>query len=253
MKEEVQILAILQARTSSTRLPGKVLMEINGMPVIGRQIHRIMRSRKISKLVLATSTDISDDALVDFVSNLGLTVFRGSLNNVFSRFEEIIRKQDFEVIVRLTGDCPLVMPEIIDQAIEAYLNQNVDYLSNALLPTYPDGLDVEVFSKNAFLKLAKYELNSLELEHVTLGFINRYSDFSLHNLTSKENLAELRWTLDYVEDLTYIRKVYSYFEGKEEIFNFEDILNLLAVHPELINQKSGKFRNIASRTLKGDS
>ena len=148
--EDLFTVAILQARMSSSRLPGKVMMPINGEPMIYRQIERIRQASTIDEVIVATSTDPSDDSLVEFLLDKGIEVFRGSLNDVLSRFSEIQKIIKSTAIIRFTGDCPLVMPELIDRMMAKFYETNVDYLSNTLEPTYPDGLDVEIIRPSVF-------------------------------------------------------------------------------------------------------
>ena len=165
---------------SSTRLPGKVMAEINGFPMIYWQIRRIHEAVQVDKLVLATTIHHSDDVLSDFVNQIGVEVFRGSVDDVHSRFRDLIEKNSqFENIVRLTGDCPMTMPKLLDEMIVAFEHQNLDYYSNCNPPTFPDGLDIEIFSRQAFIRLSNAALSASEKEHVTLGFLNRAEDLSL--------------------------------------------------------------------------
>lgn len=236
-------MAILQARMSSTRLPGKVMLSINGKPMIYRQIERIKQASVIDELIVATSTDSSDDPLVEFLETKGIEVFRGSLDDVLSRFLEIERETKPTAIIRLTGDCPLVMPGLIDEMVAQFYVSDVDYLSNTLQPTYPDGLDIEVMRASALHKLVKFELSEAEREHVTLGISSRPSVFKLENFRGKEDLSQKRWTVDYLEDLVFIRQIFSEFEGRESIFTFEDMMWLLDKNPDLGSEISADRRN----------
>jgi len=243
VKMEHSTLAILQARMSSSRLPGKVMIPINGEPMIYRQIERIRQSTVIDELIVATSTDPSDDPLVEFLNQKGIGVFRGSLKDVFSRFLRIETHFKPTAIIRLTADCPLVMPELINAMVIQFYKSNVDYLSNTLKPTYPDGLDIEIVKASVFSKLAKYELTETEREHVTLGIYSRPSDFTLENFSSREDLSEKRWTVDYFEDLVFVEQVFNAFKGNESTFTFEDMLLLLHNNPELSSAISADRRN----------
>ena len=164
-------LAIVQARTNSSRLPGKALLLINGEPVICRQLKRIMKAETLSKIILATSREESDDKLVQLVKGLEIEVFRGDLVDVHSRYLEIIlNNPQFDPIVRLTGDCPLVMPEVLDSMLTHFSSSQVDYLSNSITPTFPDGLDVEIFSRTAFIRMSILILTKQQRELVSLKF-----------------------------------------------------------------------------------
>ena len=242
-------LVILQARMASTRLPGKVMLEINGIPSIKFQIDRI-RNSKIDNLVVATSTDYSDDILVAYLKTIDVEVRRGPLEDVATRFQQILDEYNPESFLRLTADCPFVMPKLIDQMLDCFQLKNLDYLTNSTPPTFPDGLDIEVVKTSAFMNLVSLHLTAREREHVTLGFNSGNREFIRDNFGNLSDLSYLRWTLDYPEDLEYLRKIASYLVGREKYFAFEDILEILENHPEIVNHRGSNFRNIA---LKLDS
>ena len=239
----MKTLAILQARMTSTRLPGKVMMKVNGSPMIHWQSKRILEARKIDHLIIATSIDKSDDSLFEFMNNQGFSVYRGSLVDVFSRYLEISNIYKPASIVRLTGDCPLVMPELIDEMLERFDKSNVDYLSNTLEATFPDGLDIEIFKTETLEKLSSFSLTETEKEHVTYGIYQRPESFTLANFNHSTNLGTERWTVDYAEDLDFIRQIFSHFVGMEESFNFQDVLELLERNPEIRSSIPGNRRN----------
>ncbi|HEY7822477.1 MAG TPA: NTP transferase domain-containing protein, partial [Acidimicrobiia bacterium] len=137
-------LAIVQARMSSSRLPGKVMLDLAGKPLIIRQLERITRAQRLSGIVIATSTDPSDDPLAELLTRDGYEVVRGSLDDVLGRFVQVLDEYRPTTIARITADCPLISPTVIDQVVEAFSSADVDYCSNTLVPTYPDGLDVEI-------------------------------------------------------------------------------------------------------------
>lgn len=239
-------LVILQARMSSSRLPGKVLATINGRPMIHWQIMRIKMASNVNQIVVATSTDQSDDPLVHSLQDNGYLVERGSLDNVMERYLEVIRKfGGYQNVVRLTADCPLVMPEIVDKMITEFEKSTLDYLSNSLEPTFPDGLDVEIMKSSALERLAKTRLSAAEKEHVTLGFRDKARDFAIGNYSEDLNFSNYRWTVDYEQDLEFVRKIYSEFQGREHTFGYQDLLALLEAKPNLINEISGNLRNVA--------
>jgi len=240
-----QAIAILQARTSSSRLPNKVLQEINGVPMILRQIDRIIRAKRISKLIVATSDDSSEDALVEILEKHGVEFSRGSLENVFQRFLSVINSEDSESFIRLTGDCPLVMPTIIDDVFDSFNPEIYDYMSNTIEPSFPDGLDVEVFTKAAFLDLENLGLTDEECEHVTLAFHRNKENFRLANFRGNPDRSNMRWTVDYPQDLDFVRSVYSYFKGRESIFDYQEVLEFLGSNPEVVSGISASRRNEA--------
>lgn len=228
------ILAILQARVSSTRLPGKVLKDLHGEPMIVRQIERLRLSSKIDQFVVATSTESSDDALVDVLENSGVPVRRGPLDDVAARFAMVIDEFDPDVVVRLTADCPLTDAAVIDRIIESHIASGADYSSNTLEPTYPHGLDAEVFSPQAFARLRATEMSDKEIEHVTYGLYSRPGEFALNSVTQPNNVRHLRWTVDNPEDLDFVRKVYDRLYDTNPNFTQKDVLDLLEREPELV-------------------
>ena len=239
-------LVILQARMSSTRLPGKVLADINDKPMLYWQIQRIRQAKSIDELIVATSTDQSDDVLVDFLELNGVMVHRGPINDVYERFRQVLRRlTNSQTIVRLTADCPFTMPELIDEMINKFESADIDYLSNVLEPTFPDGLDIEIVSRSAFIKLGEYPLSNAEKEHVTLGLRNRPCEFKIENFSRDLDLSHLRWTVDYEGDLKFAREIYAEFRGQEARFNYGDMLKILEAKPELKNEVSGSLRNVA--------
>lgn len=240
----MKILAILQARVSSSRFPGKVLKNLLGKPMLMRQIERSLRSVKISSLIVATSTHSSDDKIAELCRGNKVSCFRGSLDNVLDRFYNAAKSQAPDHIVRLTGDCPLVDPFVIDSVIEQHLVQGNDYTSNTMPPTFPDGLDVEVVSWYA-LKRAWESAGLLsEREHVT-PFIRKHPDlFCLGNLSRLGgDLSHLRWTVDESEDFLLVQKIYEHLYPVNQAFTTDDILNLMKECPELEEINSAFKRN----------
>lgn len=239
------VLAILQARMSSTRLPGKVMEPIEGIPMIGRQIERLSRARMIDELVVATSWEASDDELVAYVENLGIKVFRGSRDDVLERFIEVLKVCKPDVVVRLTADCPLASPMVIDQVIECFQISDVDYLSNTLTPRYPDGLDVEVVSPQALAWVAENSDDPHEHEHVTLGVYRRPDRFKVQNFSDSSDHSNLRWTVDTAADLEFVREVYNRLYIKNPEFEYQDVLDLLDDEQSLNRTSLDEVRNAA--------
>jgi spore coat polysaccharide biosynthesis protein SpsF (cytidylyltransferase family) len=232
---EYKTIAILQARMSSTRLPGKVMRFINGKPMIYWQIQRIKKAKLVDKLILAISEDISDDVLAEYLGSINQVFVRGSLNDVFDRFMKVESIYKSQSIVRLTGDCPLVMPELIDEIIEQFYKLNLDYMSNTLTLTFPDGLDVEIFKSDVLDRLLNLNLSILEREHVTLGVINRQDIFSTRNYFNDRNISSYRWTVDNLKDFEFVSKVFAHFELNEVNFSQKELEEFVQSNPE-INQ-----------------
>ncbi|WP_372786381.1 cytidylyltransferase domain-containing protein [Phenylobacterium sp.] len=221
-------LAILQARMSSSRLPGKVMASVLGEPMIGRQVERLRRAKRIDKLVVATSTDPSDDALAAYCENLDLWVFRGPLDDVLERFRTTLRAYpEARAVVRLTADCPLADPELIDRVIDHHHAAGADYTSNTLgTRTYPHGLDTEVIRPSALVAAAEQARDPYEREHVTPYVYRRPELFRLAGVARHESLAMLRWTVDLPEDLAFVRDVYAQLYPFDPAFDSDAIAAL---------------------------
>ena len=232
------ILAIVQARMSSSRLPGKVLMDIEGIPMIGRQIERIRKADLISEVIVATSVHASDDPLVDYLESIDVKVQRGPLDDVLQRFIEVLDRAQAEDFVRLTADCPLADPDIIDEAIEMYFESNCDYVSNTLIRTYPRGLDVEIAKSKVLREIAKNNFDQMSREHVTYGIYTQPEVYSLGNLAQSRSQERHRWTVDNVEDMHFVKNVYQHFLSKNIDFSQQDILDWLNESPEFAHYES---------------
>ncbi len=237
--EVSMILAVIQARMSSTRLPGKVLKDVLGQPMVIRQLERISRSKLIDQIVVATSTESSDDPLAKAVTDAGYSVFRGSLDDVLSRFQTLRADYNPTHIVRLTADCPLTDPAVIDGIIEQHVETQVDYTSNVISRTFPRGLDAEVFTVAALDRLSELDLSEDEHEHVTLGFYKRQGEFTLTNYAGETDNCHLRWTVDNPEDYDFALWVYSELYPTKPNFDSADIMELLERHPERILIEDG--------------
>ena len=237
----MSVLAILQARMTSSRLPGKVLMDIQGMPMIGRQIERIRHSKLIGEIVVATSTDESDDELSTYVQSLGVKVQRGPLHDVLQRFIVVLDNYPCDSVVRLTADCPLADSFVIDSVIRKYLDSNHDYVSNSLQRTFPRGLDVEVFNGNVLREVAKKDKRAMAREHVTFGIYSRPDIYSTANFSQDPSFADLRWTVDTQDDLDFVRKVYQNLYPIDSSFRQEEILNWLQRFPEYAHYEASEI------------
>ena len=247
------IAAILQARVSSTRLPGKVLRPILGVPMIIRQIERIHRAQLIDKLIIATSTDPTDNTLADLCEEKNIVFFRGSLNDVLDRFYQAAKPLHPEHIVRLTGDCPLTDPQLVDRIITFHLQGGFDYTSNALEPTYPDGLDVEIFRFPCLDQAWKEATLPSQREHVT-PFINRQPDrYRIGHIKNAVDLSHLRWTVDEPLDFVLVTRIYEELLPENPEFTTDDVLALLNANPELITLNARYARNEGYRKSLADN
>jgi len=226
-------LVALQARMSSTRLPGKVMTSINDHPMIYWEISRISKAKLVNKIVVAISDQSSDDILADYLDSIHQEYIRGSLDNVLSRYVKVEEIYNPSAIIRLTADCPLVMPELIDQFLEIFHKSDYDYLSNTLELSYPDGLDVEIVRPGILKKLLAFNLTKEEKEHVTLGIYSRKNKFKTHNVSNKTNMSHFRWTVDTYDDLVFVKSIYKNFQSEEMNFTFEDVLKYFEEKPDL--------------------
>lgn len=198
-------LAVVQARMSSSRLPGKVLKPLAGMPAILFMLARVRRARLVDEIVLATSEHASDDALAQAVTAAGYQVHRGPLDDVLARFAGAVRQSSAELLVRLTGDCPLIDPGLIDRSIEYLLDQGLDYAYNGQAPGYPDGLDVEVFRRAALLAADAEARLPSEREHVTPWLRAHPERVRAGHLHAPVDLTGVRWTVDHPDDLEVVQ------------------------------------------------
>jgi spore coat polysaccharide biosynthesis protein SpsF len=228
------ILAVLQARMSSTRLPGKVLRPILGRPMMGRQIDRALRSRRIDRLVVATSHQAQDDPIAEFCAADRIPFYRGSLDDVLARVHGAAERcGPAAQVVRLTADCPLSDWTVIDAAIDLHLRERADLSGNVLKRSYPDGLDVEVMTAAALERACRDAVEPDEREHVTPYFYRHPELFRLAHLVQDRDLAALRWTVDTAADFRMVEAVFAALLPANEDFLQSDILDLLAAHPEI--------------------
>lgn len=229
------ILAVLQARMSSTRLPGKVLMPLAGAPMIVRQIERTLRSRRIDRLVVATSANPSDDVLERTVRREGIEVYRGPLDNVLERFVGALDAYPADHVVRLTADCPLVDPSVLDETIEAHLETGADYATNTPpRPMFPKGLDVEVMTAGALRRAAAEATSDEEREHVTWGIHTRPDAWRIAYHSQPVDEGDVRWTVDRPDDYAFVAAVYDALYPKDRAFTSDAVRAFVRSRPDLI-------------------
>jgi len=240
----MKIAAIIQARTSSTRLPGKILKELpygSGITVLEQVINRLKKSKKLNNIIIATTKEKEDNEIIDIAKKGDIKYFRGSKENVLSRYYFAAKENNIDLIVRITSDCTCIDAQIVDVIISEHLKTNVDYTSNSLIRTYPHGLDVEVFNFNTLEKAYKNATKDYEKEHVT-PYINRNPQkFKINIVKAPKELyaPDIRITLDTEEDYALLCAVYDYLYPKNKYFNAYDIVNLFNEKPwlKLINKK----------------
>jgi spore coat polysaccharide biosynthesis protein SpsF len=247
------ILSIIQARYSSSRLPGKVLKPILGKPMLLRQIERINRAKRIDRLVVATSVDKSDNEIENICRINNIVCFRGSLDDVLDRFYQAALQYNPEHIVRLTGDCPLADPEVIDAIIKMHVEGGYDYTSNCIKMTFPDGLDTEVFTFKALRVAWEEACLPSHREHVTQFFHKNPERYQLGSYTNNVDLSHLRWTVDEELDFILVTKIYEALYPEKSDFTTEDILKLLDEKPELKTINSAyKCNEGLAKSLRAD-
>jgi len=239
------IIAIIQARTGSTRLPRKVLKEVCGKTLLEHEILRVKRAKLLNKIIIATTDKKEDDPIVEIAGKTGINFYRGSENDVLDRYYQAAKKHEASDIVRLTGDCPLIDPKIIDLVIEYYLkNKNLfDYVSNVRPATYPDGMDVEAFSFAALEKSWQAAKLISEREHVNAYIAKNLQIFRISNVENKKDLSHLRMTIDKEADWRLIFKIYSGLYPNNHNFGLDDILAFLNKRPDLVKLNSDFMRN----------
>ncbi len=223
--------AIIQARTGSSRLPCKVLLPLLGEPLLTRVVRRVGRADSLDKVVVATTTLPADDAIVSLAELQGWPVERGSETDLLDRYVQATRRHQADVVVRITSDCPLIDPRLIDDTVAQFQQGRCDYASNSLEPrTYPRGLDVEVVTAEALERAWQEDGDPLSREHAT-PWIRRHPErFRLLRVASDDDQSRHRWCVDTVEDFELVRRIYGAF-GRDD-FGWRDALGLVDAHPD---------------------
>jgi glutamate-1-semialdehyde 2,1-aminomutase len=237
----VKVVAIVQARVGSTRLPNKVMKPICGRPMIELLLARLSRSQDIDEVVVATSADARNLPLVELVHKLGYRCIQGSENDVLDRFVQSGRAAGADIVVRITGDCPLLDPDLVDACIRKFRDSGVDYLSNAAPPTFPDGLDTEVFRFDALEQAARDTQHPFDREHVT-PYLRESGKFSNGSLQGDRDLSNLRWTVDEPTDFMVVSHVFAHF-APDIYFSWQDVLALQEQKPALFAANKQLNRN----------
>jgi len=233
---------MIQARLGSSRLPQKVLAKIQGKSVIWHVINRVKKIKNVEQIVLITTTNDSDKILLDIAKQQRVFGFTGSETDVLKRHYDCAVKFNADPIIRITSDCPLIDPKLSSDILQFYLDNNFDYVSNTINSTFPDGLDTEIFSFKALKKAHLQSKLPLEREHVTTYFIKNIKKFKIYNYSNITNLSTFRWTVDQIEDLKFVRKIYQYAKPKT-IFSMNTILKILQNHPALSDINTHILRN----------
>lgn len=243
MASKIMIIAILQARMSSSRLPGKVLRPIMDKPMLAYQIERIKKAAKLDKIILATSTEEQDQALVELAKQLQIEAYQGSLENVLERFYYAGYQYKADHVMRLTGDCPLIDPQLLDQLVDFHLAGQFDYSANCLQPSFPDGLDAEIM-RWSVLEEAFHEAQLFsEKEHVTPFIHKRPERYQLGHFKNAQDYSSLRWTVDELKDFELIENIYQNLFPKNPNFTWQDVLQYVEANPNLKNYNTQYERN----------
>ncbi|MDH7604644.1 MAG: glycosyltransferase family protein [Melioribacter sp.] len=233
------ISAIVQARTGSTRLPNKIFKELCGKPILWHVINRLSYSKLISQIIIATTILPEDDTIEEFCKINNILFYRGSSDDVLSRYYETAKKFNAEIIIRITSDCPVIDPQIIDKMInnffDFYDKEKIDYMSNTIIRTFPRGLDAEIFPFNVLEKTHLEAKQNYEREHVTPYIYQHPEIFKIKNFACEKDYSFHRWTVDTIEDFELIEKIYESLYKENDIFYFEDILKLFEKYPDLVN------------------
>lgn len=237
------VLAIVQARVSSSRLPAKVLRTILGHPMLARQLERLRRCKHVDQIVVATSDDPSDEAINELCSAESVQCFRGNLNDVLDRFYQCASKLQPAHVVRLTGDCPLTDPDLIDEVIGFHIHGDYDFVSNAIEPSFPDGLDVAVFRFRLLEQAWRLARLPSEREHVTPYMRRNAERGKIANYPGKPDRSHMRWTVDEPADFTFVCAIYERLYPDKPDFSSADIYRLLEREPELLKINAGIGRN----------
>jgi spore coat polysaccharide biosynthesis protein SpsF len=227
--------AIIQARMGSTRLPGKIMQNLDGAPVLVRCVERTRRVATLDAVIVATTEEPADDGVVALCRERDYPCTRGSQDDVLDRYYRAAQQYHADIIVRITSDCPLIEPTVIDSVVHGFYATSCDYASNTLPPrNYPRGLDVEVFRFDALARAWREDQNPAWREHVT-PYIYRHPElFTLHTVVNDVDYSHMRWTVDTPEDLAFVRKIYEAFDGRDD-FTWHEVLHLLEQHPEWLD------------------
>lgn len=219
---------------TSTRLPGKVLIPIAGRPMLSWQLERMRHAARLDRIVIATTTNATDDPIVAWCGEQACEVTRGSETDVLSRYAQAARQHGAGTVVRLTSDCPLIDPALVDEAVGRFQATGCDYLSNMLQPSFPYGLAVEVMTAQALLEAQQEAADPQEREHVTPFIYWRPERFRLESLATSPDLSHHRWTVDTPQDFELVSRILQALAARQPAFTWKDVLELLAQHPEWV-------------------
>ena len=238
--------AILQARTGSTRLPNKVLKKIYGKTLLELFVNRIRSSSLIEKIIIATTSNADDNVIEELAQEIGVDCFRGNENDLLDRYYCCAKQFNVDPILRITPDDPFVDYQIIEKGVKIYRNTTVNFVTNHFEPTYPEGLDIEIYSFETLEKCWKRAKLASEREHVFLYIQNHPEEFKIVNFGQERNYSHLRWTIDYQCDFEMTKAIYRHLYVQNHVFLQDDILKLLRKYPEIaeLNSHIGRKEGI---------
>lgn len=228
----MRIVAIIQARMCSTRLPGKILKKVNGRPLLSYQLERLQQSNYINDLVIATTLNEKDDLIVEFCKKNNILWFRGSEKDVLARYYETAKTFKADAIVRITSDCPIIDVQVVDKTIQYFVDNNYEYVSNTVDRTYPRGLDTEAFTFEALEKAYKEAVMERDREHVTAYFYTNPDVFKISSVRNETDYSKYRWTVDTEEDFQLIKNIIEKLYNDNPNFTFHDTVKLMEANPE---------------------
>ena len=237
-----KITVIIEARTGSSRLRNKVVAEIEGKPMIFYVIDRVKQIKSVEQIILATTQEKNDKILIEIAKQNSIGIFTGDSMDVLNRDYQCALQNNADPIIRITGDCPLIDPDIVEEMLEFYLKNNYDYISNRINPKYPDGLDVEIYSFKTLQMVEQNAKLSSERALVTTYITKNPKIFKIFSYENQEDLSGHRWTVDEQNDLEFVRKIYSIMKPKTN-FSMNEIIEILVKNPELLKINSGIMRN----------
>ena len=237
-----KITVIIEARTGSSRLRNKVIAEIEGKPMIFYVIDRVKQIKSVEQIILATTQEKNDKILIEIAKQNSIGIFAGDSMDVLNRDYQCALQNNADPIIRITGDCPLIDPDIVGEMLEFYLKNNYDYISNRINPKYPDGLDVEIYSFRTLQMVEQNAKWSSERELVTTYITKNPKIFKIFSYENQEDLSGHRWTVDEQNDLEFVRKIYSIMKPKTN-FSMNEIIEILLKNSELLKINSGIMRN----------
>ena len=236
-----KVVAIIQARTGSTRLPSKVLMPIVGKPMLWHVIDRLKHSKNVNLIVVASTVKDSDKPVFEIARESNVGEFAGSEEDVLDRYYQAAKKFNADTIVRITADCPLIDPEIVDRLIAYYKNNNIDYVNTG--PSFPEGVDAEVFSFAALETSWKKATKHFEREHVSMYIHGHPEEFKVARIENETDMSQLRFTVDTPKDIEVVRAIFENLYSKDKLFNLKQIVDFLSIHPEVTNLNKDTIRN----------